>query len=125
MPNVCNYLHMPAQSGSSSTLQRMKRGYTREAYDALVARAREVIPNVALSTDMITGNEGMPCRTRLRLSRCLSVQGRVYIERGHPAVCKGSGRPSKAIDQGIEQHVVPVYCSMASSVTCSHISGLP
>lgn len=79
MPNVCNYLHMPAQSGSSSTLQRMKRGYTREAYDALVARAREVIPNVALSTDMITGNEGMPCRTRLRLSRCLSVQGHVYI----------------------------------------------
>lgn len=55
MPNVCNYLHMPAQSGSSSTLQRMRRGYTREAYDALVQRAREVIPNVALSTDMITG----------------------------------------------------------------------
>jgi hypothetical protein len=36
-------------------LQRMKRGYTREAYDALVQRARDVIPNVALSTDMITG----------------------------------------------------------------------
>jgi tRNA A37 methylthiotransferase MiaB len=54
-PNVCNYLHMPAQSGSSSTLQRMRRGYTREAYDALVQRARDVIPNVALSTDMITG----------------------------------------------------------------------
>lgn len=31
------------------------RGYTREAYDALVARARQVLPNVALSTDMITG----------------------------------------------------------------------
>jgi hypothetical protein len=55
LPNVCNYLHMPAQSGSSSMLQRMKRGYTREAYDALVQRARDVIPNVALSTDMITG----------------------------------------------------------------------
>lgn len=54
-PNVCNYLHMPAQSGSSSMLHRMKRGYTREAYDALVQRARDVIPNVALSTDMITG----------------------------------------------------------------------
>jgi hypothetical protein len=63
-PNVCNYLHMPAQSGSSSTLQRMRRGYTRAAYDALVARARQVIPNVALSTDMITGRSfsaAVPC----------------------------------------------------------------
>lgn len=55
LPNVCNYLHMPAQSGSSSMLQRMKRGHTREAYDTLVQRARDVIPNVALSTDIITG----------------------------------------------------------------------
>lgn len=54
-PNVCNYLHMPAQSGASSTLQRMRRGYTREAYDALVARARAAITNMALSTDIITG----------------------------------------------------------------------
>ncbi|KAF6256051.1 CDK5 regulatory subunit associated protein 1 [Scenedesmus sp. NREL 46B-D3] len=55
LPNVCNYLHMPAQSGSSSTLQRMRRGYSREAYDALVGRARQVVPNVALSTDIIAG----------------------------------------------------------------------
>lgn len=54
-PNVCNQLHMPAQSGASSTLQRMRRGYTREAYDALVSHARRVIPGVALSTDIITG----------------------------------------------------------------------
>jgi radical SAM superfamily enzyme len=55
LPNVCKQLHMPAQSGSSSVLERMKRGYSREAYDALVAQAREVVPNVALSTDIITG----------------------------------------------------------------------
>ena len=53
--NVCNQLHMPAQSGASTTLQRMRRGYTREAYDALVHHARDVIPGVALSTDIITG----------------------------------------------------------------------
>ena len=53
--NVCNQLHMPAQSGASTTLQRMRRGYTREAYDALVQHARNVIPGVALSTDIITG----------------------------------------------------------------------
>ncbi len=53
--NVCNQLHMPAQSGASTILQRMRRGYTREAYDALVQHARDVIPGVALSTDIITG----------------------------------------------------------------------
>ncbi|KDD75516.1 radical SAM protein [Helicosporidium sp. ATCC 50920] len=54
-PNVCSQLHMPAQSGHSATLERMRRGYTRDAYDALVTRARELVPGVALSTDMISG----------------------------------------------------------------------
>ena len=54
-PNVCKQLHMPAQSGSTSTLQRMRRGYTREAYDALVQHVRDIVPNVALSSDIITG----------------------------------------------------------------------
>jgi tRNA A37 methylthiotransferase MiaB len=39
---------MPAQSGSSVALERMRRGYTRQAYDDLVAHVRAVIPEVAL-----------------------------------------------------------------------------
>ncbi len=54
-PNVCSQLHMPAQSGSSAMLVRMRRGYTREAYDALVRHVRATIPGVALSTDIIAG----------------------------------------------------------------------
>ena len=54
-PNVCKQLHMPAQSGSSTMLERMRRGYTRQAYDDLVQHVRDVIPGVALSTDVITG----------------------------------------------------------------------
>ena len=42
-PNLCKSLHMPAQHGSSSVLTRMHRGYTREAYLALVSRARRII----------------------------------------------------------------------------------
>jgi len=53
--NVCSQLHMPAQSGHTAMLARMRRGYTRDAYDALVAHVRATIPNVALSTDIITG----------------------------------------------------------------------
>lgn len=54
-PSICASLHLPAQSGSSTVLHRMRRGYTREAYLALVERAREVIPNVSLSSDFIAG----------------------------------------------------------------------
>lgn len=53
--NVCKQLHVPAQSGSSSVLDRMRRGYTREAYDQLIDRVHHAIPNVALSTDIIVG----------------------------------------------------------------------
>ncbi|CAG4988255.1 unnamed protein product [Colias eurytheme] len=54
-PNICKLLHLPAQSGSSAVLQRMRRGYTRDAYLRLVERVRGVIPSVGLSTDMICG----------------------------------------------------------------------
>lgn len=53
--NICKQLHMPAQSGSSSVLERMKRGYTRKAYDDLVETIRSEIPGVAVSSDMIAG----------------------------------------------------------------------
>ncbi|TVR16016.1 MAG: tRNA (N6-isopentenyl adenosine(37)-C2)-methylthiotransferase MiaB [Balneolaceae bacterium] len=54
-PNLCNYIHIPAQSGSSSMLERMRRPYTREQYLALIEQMREIIPGVSLSTDMIAG----------------------------------------------------------------------
>lgn len=54
-PNLCNYIHIPAQSGSTSMLERMRRPYTREQYFDLVNKMRSVIPGVSLSTDIITG----------------------------------------------------------------------
>ena len=48
---------MPAQSGSTSMLARMRRGYSRDAYDALVDRIRAVVPGVSFSTDIIVGEE--------------------------------------------------------------------
>lgn len=54
-PNICNAIHMPAQSGSTSVLERMRRGYSREAYLELVDRIRNKIPDVALCSDFITG----------------------------------------------------------------------
>ena len=54
-PNICASLHLPLQSGSSSVLERMRRGYSREAYFKLVEDARKTIPGVTISTDIITG----------------------------------------------------------------------
>ncbi|KAI9223488.1 hypothetical protein BC828DRAFT_375823 [Blastocladiella britannica] len=53
--NIANQIHMPAQSGSTETLARMRRGYSRDAYLSLVDRIRTIIPGVALSTDIIAG----------------------------------------------------------------------
>uniref|UniRef100_A0A6P7H2L6 CDK5RAP1-like protein n=1 Tax=Diabrotica virgifera virgifera TaxID=50390 RepID=A0A6P7H2L6_DIAVI len=53
--NICKNLHMPAQSGSSAVLERMRRGYTREAYIDLIKHIRQFIPDVALSSDFICG----------------------------------------------------------------------
>eukprot|EP00980_Cylindrotheca_fusiformis_P017264 scaffold5342_cov104-Cylindrotheca_fusiformis.AAC.6 len=54
-PNICNQLHMPAQSGSTTMLKRMKRGYSREAYLELLESVHRIIPDVALSSDFIAG----------------------------------------------------------------------
>jgi tRNA-2-methylthio-N6-dimethylallyladenosine synthase len=54
-PNICNYIHLPAQSGNSRILDLMRRGYTREWYMDKVARIREIMPDCAISTDIIAG----------------------------------------------------------------------
>lgn len=54
-PNICNHLHMPAQSGSTTVLERMRRGYSREAYLELIDFVRSLIPDVAISSDFIAG----------------------------------------------------------------------
>ncbi len=53
--NICNYIHLPIQSGSTRILQQMNRTYTREWYLAKVERIREIIPDCGLSSDVITG----------------------------------------------------------------------
>ena len=53
--NICKYIHLPVQSGSSRILQMMNRTYTREWYMAKINRIREIIPNCGISSDIISG----------------------------------------------------------------------
>jgi tRNA-2-methylthio-N6-dimethylallyladenosine synthase len=55
LPRVSRYLHVPAQSGCDEVLKRMKRTYTIALYDDMLARVRETIPQVAVSSDFIVG----------------------------------------------------------------------
>jgi tRNA-2-methylthio-N6-dimethylallyladenosine synthase len=58
LPKICRHLHLPVQSGSTRVLTAMRRRYTRDSYLALVDRIRGLLPDVALSTDMIVGFPG-------------------------------------------------------------------
>jgi tRNA-2-methylthio-N6-dimethylallyladenosine synthase len=53
--NICNYIHLPVQSGSTRILKEMNRQHTREEYMALIDKVKAIIPDCAISQDMITG----------------------------------------------------------------------
>jgi tRNA-2-methylthio-N6-dimethylallyladenosine synthase len=57
-PRICKYVHLPVQSGSDVVLERMRRGYTVADYHAIVAALRAAMPDIALSTDILSGFSG-------------------------------------------------------------------
>lgn len=54
-PNICRYVHLPVQSGSDVMLEKMNRQHTREEYLNLISRAKEIVPEISFSQDMIIG----------------------------------------------------------------------
>ena len=57
-PRICRHLHLPLQSGSPYILQRMNRRHTLDEYRAIVRRARQICPDIALTTDVLVGFPG-------------------------------------------------------------------
>ena len=102
LPRVCRHLHLPVQSGSSRILHSMRRRHTREQYLELVARLRDAIPNIALSTDIIVG---FPGETDVDFEATLSLTAAV---RYHSMFSfKYSPRPNtlalKRLDDDVEE----------------------
>ncbi len=85
---LCRQLHLPLQSGSAATLRRMARKVTPEAYAELVTAARNAIPGVAITTDIIAG---FPGESEAEFAESLAFVERMAFAAGH--VFTYSARP--------------------------------
>ena len=78
--NICNYIHLPIQSGSDRILKKMNRLHTRKEYLDLIKKIREIIPNCGISHDMITG---FPSETERDHQDTLSLMEEVRYDFGY------------------------------------------
>ena len=78
--NICNYIHLPIQSGTDRILKKMNRLHTRQEYLELVKKIREIIPNCGISHDMITG---FPTETERDHQDTLSLMEEVKYDFGY------------------------------------------
>jgi tRNA-2-methylthio-N6-dimethylallyladenosine synthase len=78
--NICNYIHLPIQSGSDRILKKMNRLHTRQEYLDLIRKIREIIPNCGISHDMITG---FPTETERDHQDTLSLMEEVKYDFGY------------------------------------------
>lgn len=91
---LCRHLHVPLQSGSDAVLERMARRYSAGEYERAIARARELIPDLAVTTDVIAG---FPGETETDLEATVALSRRCGFARMH--VFPFSPRPGTAAAQ--------------------------
>ncbi|MCK5542652.1 MAG: tRNA (N6-isopentenyl adenosine(37)-C2)-methylthiotransferase MiaB [Desulfobacterales bacterium] len=77
LEKVCFHLHLPVQSGSDRILKRMNRGYTQKTYLEMITKLKKECPNIAISTDLITG---FPSETREEFQETLNLMKAVEFD---------------------------------------------
>jgi tRNA-2-methylthio-N6-dimethylallyladenosine synthase len=100
LPKVCNYLHIPAQSGSDKILKAMNRRYTAAQYLELIGTARQIVPNIAIAGDFIVG---FPNETDEDFEQTVDL-----VEKARYKNCfvfKYSPRPGTAADKKLQDNV--------------------
>jgi tRNA-2-methylthio-N6-dimethylallyladenosine synthase len=98
--NICKYIHLPVQSGNSDVLKRMNRGYTREWYLERIEAIRRIMPDCAISTDVITG---FCSETESEHQDTLSLMAQVRYEMAF--MFKYSERPKTLAERKFEDDV--------------------
>jgi tRNA-2-methylthio-N6-dimethylallyladenosine synthase len=100
LPKVCEHIEVPIQAGDDEVLERMKRGYTNAQYRALVQHIREMIPNVAIHTDIIVGFCG---ETEAQFQRTFDVLAELKLDKAHLA--RYSPRPGTVSERRMADDV--------------------
>jgi tRNA-2-methylthio-N6-dimethylallyladenosine synthase len=98
--NICPYIHLPVQSGNTDVLYRMNRGYTREWYMERIESIKHMIPNCAISTDVITGFCG---ETEAEHQETLSLMD--LVEYDFAYMFKYSERPKTLAERRFEDDI--------------------
>ena len=98
--NICNYIHLPVQSGSDSVLKEMNRQHTRKEYLDLIKQIKSLIPDCGISHDMITG---FPNETDQDHNQTLSLMREVKYDFGY--MFKYSERPGTFAAKKFEDNV--------------------
>ena len=112
LPSLMPALHLPVQSGSDAVLAAMNRRYTRDHYRALVAKLRDAVPDIALSTDIIVGFPGETAKDFEDTYRLVDEVGYhqvftfIYSKReGTPAASMDDDTPREVIQQRFDRLV--------------------
>ena len=101
---ICSHIHLPFQSGSSKILKIMNRKYTKETYLDLVARLRQAIPDISLTTDIIVG---FPGETEADFLETLDVVRKVRYDSAFTFIySKRTGTPAAAMENQIPEDVI-------------------
>ncbi len=82
LPKVCEYFNIPVQAGHNATLERMRRGYTVEEYESRVETIRELMPDAAITTDVIVGFCG---ETEAEFQATVDLLERLRFDKVHVA----------------------------------------
>jgi tRNA-2-methylthio-N6-dimethylallyladenosine synthase len=98
--NICPYIHLPVQSGNTEVLYRMNRGYSREWYLDRISSIKRIVPDCAISTDIITGFCG---ETEEEHNETLSLMDRVAYDFAY--MFKYSERPKTLAERRFEDDV--------------------
>jgi len=98
--NVCKYIHLPVQSGSTKVLKEMNRQHTREEYIELIDNIRKIIPDCIISHDMITG---FPGETEEDHKETISLME--YVKYGFGYMFAYSERPGTGAYKTMEDNV--------------------
>jgi tRNA-2-methylthio-N6-dimethylallyladenosine synthase len=117
--NICNYIHLPVQSGSDSILKEMNRQHTRKEYLDLIKQIKSLIPDCGISHDMITG---FPNETDQDHNQTLSLMREVKYDFGY--MFKYSERPgtfaAKKFEDNVDEEVKKVRLQEIIDLQQSH-----